>query len=236
MTWIKICGTTNLEDALAAVEAGADALGFVFAPSPRRISPRDAARIIAALPPSVEKIGVFVNQSAELVLDTIQKASLTGVQLHGDEDGRYARQLRERNGRLRVIKAISMREVGEGKGRGLAVATQEGAATSFSTLLLDSGTLAKRGGTGKAFDWQEAAPLARLLGKKFELIIAGGLNPENVGKALRTFQPWGVDVVSGVEQVAGIKSKEKLRAFIAAVRAADAGLAEQHTENAVTRK
>ncbi|MGE5726401.1 MAG: phosphoribosylanthranilate isomerase, partial [Acidobacteriota bacterium] len=90
MTWIKICGTTNLEDALGAAEAGADALGFVFAPSPRRISPRDAARIITALPVSVEKIGVFVNQSLELVLDTVHKAGLTGVQLHGEEDGRFA--------------------------------------------------------------------------------------------------------------------------------------------------
>lgn len=236
MTWIKICGTTNLEDALAAVEAGADALGFVFAPSPRRISPRDAARITAALPASVEKIGVFVNQSAELVLATIQKAGLTGVQLHGEEDGRYARRLRERNGQLRVIKAISMREVGEGKGKGLAMATREGAAGSFSALLLDSGSPAKRGGTGTAFDWQEAAPMARLLGRKFELIIAGGLNPENVGKALRTFQPWGVDVVSGVEQVLGTKNKEKLQAFIAAVRAADATLPARPAEKAVTRK
>ena len=234
MTWIKICGTTNLEDALAAVEAGADALGFVFAPSPRRISPRDAARITAALPASVEKIGVFVNQAAQLVQDTIQKAGLTGVQLHGEEDGRYARQLRERNGQLRVIKAISMREVGDGKGKGLAMATREGA-ESFSALLLDSGSPAKRGGTGTAFDWQEAAPLARLLGKKFELIIAGGLNPENVGKALRTFQPWGVDVASGVEQVPGTKDKEKLQAFVAAVRTAEAALSSRPAEKAVTR-
>jgi phosphoribosylanthranilate isomerase len=232
MTWIKICGTTSLEDALAAVEDGADALGFVFAPSPRRISPRDAARITAALPPAVEKIGVFVNQSVELVLDTVQKAGLTGVQLHGEEDGRYARQLRKNNERLRVIKAISMREAGEGKGKGLALATQEGVTGVFSALLLDSGSSTKRGGTGATFDWQEAAPMARLLGRKFSLIIAGGLNPDNVAKALRIFQPWGVDVVSGVEQAPGKKDKEKLLAFIAAVRGAAVA---QHTENAVTR-
>lgn len=235
MTWIKICGTTNLEDALAAVEAGVNALGFVFAPSPRRISPRDAARIIVALPAEVEKIGVFVNQSVDLVPDTVAKAGLTGVQLHGEEDVRYARLLQQKNG-LRVMKAISMREVGEGKGKGLALAMQEDAAKTFSALLLDSGRAAKRGGTGAVFDWQEAAPMARLLGKKFPLIIAGGLNAENVAKAMRIFQPWGVDVVSGVEQAPGKKDPAKLRVFVAAVRAAEASAAPPHAENAVTRK
>ncbi|HYL96117.1 MAG TPA: phosphoribosylanthranilate isomerase [Terriglobales bacterium] len=236
MTWIKICGTTNLEDALAAVEAGANALGFVFAPSPRRVSPRDAARITAGLPPSVEKIGVFVNQSVDLVLDTVEKAGLTGVQLHGEEDVRYARQLQQKNGRLRVVKAISLREVGDGKGKGLELAMQEEAAKTFSALLLDSGSGAKRGGTGTSFDWQEAAPMVRLLGKKFPLIIAGGLNSENVAKALRIFQPWGVDVVSGVEQAPGKKEPAKLREFIAAVRAAETAVAAPNAENAVTQK
>ena len=236
MAWIKICGTTNLEDALAATEAGANALGFVFAPSPRRISPRNAARITAALPPSVEKIGVFVNQSMDLVLDTVEKAGLTGVQLHGDEDVRYARQLQEKNGQLRIIKAISLREVGDGKGKGLAVATQDEAAKAFTALLLDSGSGSRRGGTGSTFDWQEAAPMARLFAKKFPLIIAGGLNAENVGKALQIFQPWGVDVVSGVERAPGEKDPAKLRAFIAAVRAAEVSVAAANAENAVTQK
>ena len=228
MAWIKICGTTNLEDALAAAEAGADALGFVFAPSPRRISPREAARITVALPPSVEKIGVFVNQSVELVLDTIEKAGLTGVQLHGDEDRQFARQLRDqyRSGELRIIKTISMREAGEGT----AIATQENAAGAFSALLLDSGGAGKRGGTGVNFDWPEAAPMAGLLAKKFKLIIAGGLNPDNVAKALRIFRPWGVDVVSGVEQAPGKKDGEKLRAFIAAVRQFEAAPHYQKAE------
>ncbi|HKC70725.1 MAG TPA: phosphoribosylanthranilate isomerase [Terriglobales bacterium] len=236
MNWVKICGTTSLEDALAAVEAGADALGFVFAPSPRRISPRDAAAITGALPPSVEKIGVFVNQSLGLVLDTVERAGLTGVQLHGEEDVRYARQLQQKNGRLRIMKAISLREVGDGKGKGLALAMQDEADKTFGALLLDSGSGSRRGGTGTTFDWQEAAPMARLLGRKFPLIIAGGLNAENVGKALRIFQPWGVDVVSGVEQAPGKKEPAKLRAFIAAVRAAEATVAAPDAENAVTEK
>lgn len=220
MTWIKICGTTNLEDALAAAEAGADALGFVFAPSPRRISPRDAGRIIAALPAPVEKIGVFVNQSVELVLDTVHRSGLTGVQLHGEEDGRFARRLCEKygSGQLRVIKVVSMREVGQGTGKGLAIAAQVDAVKTFSALLLDSGGNSKRGGTGATFDWQEAAPMVRLLAKRIALIVAGGLNPDNVAKALRSFHPWGVDVVSGVERAPGKKDTGKLRAFIAAVR------------------
>lgn len=237
MTWIKICGTTNLEDALAAVEAGADALGFVFAPSPRRISPRDAARITAALPVSVEKIGVFVNQSVELVLDTVEKSGLTGVQLHGEEDGRFARRLRDKAAsKLRLLKAVSMSEVGKARGKTFAMAASEDAADVFSALLLDSGATARRGGTGTAFDWREAAPMARLLAKKFKLIIAGGLNPDNVAKALRIFQPWGVDVVSGVEQAPGKKGAEKLRAFIAAVRSLEAAAPSPNPANAVTRK
>jgi len=237
MTWIKICGTTNVDDALASVEAGADALGFVFAPSPRRISPRDAARITAALPASMEKIGVFVNQTVELVLDTVEKAGLTGVQLHGDEDRSFGqRLLQEARPNLRLLKAVSLREIGEAKGKTFAVAAAEGAAAVFSGLLLDSGTQDKRGGTGLAFDWQEAAPMARLLAKKFPLVIAGGLKPENVGKALHIFHPWGVDVVSGVEQAPGKKDPAKLRAFIAAVRGAEPAAVPQCQENAVTRK
>jgi phosphoribosylanthranilate isomerase len=237
MTWIKICGTTSLEDALAAVDAGADALGFVFAPSPRRISPRDAARITAALPAAVEKVGVFVNQSLELVVDTVEKAGLTGVQLHGEEDGRFARRLREQvRSQLLLLKAISMNEVGKAKGKTFAIAAAGDAAAAFSALMLDSGSHTTRGGTGLAFDWQEAVPVARLLARKFKLIIAGGLNPDNVAKALRTFQPWGVDVASGVEQSPGKKDREKLQAFVAAVRACEATALAQDAQNAVTRK
>jgi phosphoribosylanthranilate isomerase len=129
-----------------------------------------------------------------------------------------------------------MSEVGEAKGKAFAVTMGEGAARIFSALLLDSGSGTQRGGTGATFDWQEAAPMARLLGKKFPLIIAGGLNAENVAKALRIFQPWGVDVVSGVEQAPGKKDPAKLRAFIATVRAAEATAAAPHAENAVTQK
>lgn len=235
MTWIKICGTTKLDDALASVEAGADALGFVFAPSPRRISPRDAGRIVAALPPTVEKIGVFVNQTVELVLETVNKAGLTGVQLHGDEDVFFARALHDAAPQLRLMKAVSMREVLQAKGKAFAVAAAEGANAIFGALLLDSGGNGKRGGTGVPFDWQEAAPMARLLARKFALVIAGGLTPDNVGKALEIFQPWGVDVVSGVEQEPGKKDPAKLQSFISAVRGSQCGATGQRKQNAVTQ-
>ncbi|HLK33211.1 MAG TPA: phosphoribosylanthranilate isomerase, partial [Terriglobales bacterium] len=178
------------------------------------------------LPSQVEKIGVFVNQSVELVLDTVDKAGLTGVQLHGDEDAQFARRLlhQESSRQVRILKAVSMREVQEAKGKTFAIAAQDNAASVFSGLLLDSGTAGKRGGTGAVFDWQQAAPMVRMLGKRFQLIVAGGLNAENVGEALLTFHPWGVDVVSGVEQSPGKKDREKMLAFVAAVRQSEATL------------
>ena len=216
--WIKICGTTSLQDARTAVDAGADALGFIFAPSPRRISPRDAARITSELHGSVEKIGVFVNQSADLILDTVQKAALTGIQLHGDEDARFARGLRKSAGkRLHLIKAISLSQGGVEK----SVAMEPDADGIFDTLLLDSGGAGQRGGTGKRFDWASAAPLLRLAGKKFRIVVAGGLSSASVADAIRTLDPWGVDVVSGVESEPGKKDPAKVREFISAVREAE---------------
>lgn len=216
--WIKICGNTNLDDARTAVEAGADALGFIFAPSPRRISPRDAARITSELRAGVEKIGVFVNQSADLILDTVQKAALTGVQLHGDEDVAFARDLGKSAGKgLRIIKAVSL----SNGGLEHSVAMEPGADEVFDTLLLDSGSAAQRGGTGRRFDWKSAAPLLRLAARKFRIVIAGGLTPSTVAEAIRTLDPWGVDVVSGVEREPGKKDPAKVREFIGAVKEAE---------------
>ena len=219
MVWVKICGTTNLEDAQAAVEAGADALGFVFAQSPRRISPHEAKGIVAALPRKVETVGVFVNQTAKVILATAEKAGLTGVQLHGDETLEFAHELQEFTGaagiKLRVYKAIAMKRLTAG---GLNFALPKGLIRAY---VLDSGSWTKRGGTGKKFDWKQAAPLVRFVGGRFDLIIAGGLNPENVAKAIRLFRPWGVDVVSGVEREPGKKDHEKVRAFVKAAKGVD---------------
>lgn len=216
--WIKICGTTNVEDAQTAVDAGADALGFIFAPSPRRISPRDAARITREIRGDVEKIGVFVNQSADLILDTVEKAALTGVQLHGDEDVAFAVGLRENaSRRLHVIKTVSLSHGSIEN----SIALEAEADKIFDTLLLDSGSSVQRGGTGKRFDWNSAAPLLRLVAKKFRIVVAGGLTPATVGDAIRTLDPWGVDVVSGVEREPGKKDPGRVREFIGAVREAE---------------
>ena len=221
MTWIKICGNTNLEDARAAVEAGADALGFIFAPSSRRISPKDAAGIVSELPQATEKIGVFVNQSPEIILDTVMKVGLTGVQLHGDEDAEYTRTLAKATPRLKIYRAVPI---------GIVVRDPAAAPTEVAALLLDSAADGKRGGSGKSYDWNEAAPFVALLQRKVKVVIAGGLTSANVTKAIETFRPWGVDVVSGVEREPGKKDHDKLLAFIRAARATQNESPQRHRD------
>lgn len=215
--WIKICGNTNAEDAKLAVELGASALGFIFAPSPRRITPIDASRIIQAIDPSVETIGVFVNQPASIILDSARRAGLSGVQLHGEEDPKMVGTLRELARRaqtpLKIYKAVRMSLIDD------SFAWDVESSKMLAGMLLDSGTPIQRGGTGRQFDWDEAAPLVRLLARRAKIIIAGGLNPQNAARALTMFQPYGLDVVSGVERAPGKKDPEQLRAFFAAVQA-----------------
>ena len=223
MTWIKICGTTNLEDAQAAIAAGADALGFIFAESPRRVTPEKAAEIIAELPREVGKIGVFVNETPERMYDIIGDLRLTGAQLQGDETADVARELRrlsaERKGRLRIFKAV-------GVGRGMeSVLRGFAGTTEIDGVLLDSFAAraaghaeghTARGGTGKTFDWKRAQSFVPGLAKSTRVIIAGGLSPDNVAEAISMLSPWGVDVCSGVEKAPGVKDAEKVRAFVAA--------------------
>ncbi|MBV8208269.1 MAG: phosphoribosylanthranilate isomerase [Acidobacteria bacterium] len=219
MIWVKICGIANLDDAAAAIEAGADAIGFVFAPSPRRISPRDAARVIGVVPDKVEKIGVFVNQQYDIILKTVAEAGLTGVQLHGEEDGQFIEELRnESKLPIRVVKSITVRE---GFESGFSEFEDHGRPDVF---LLDSGGAAARGGTGKRFDWRSSAPLVRLAARRHHIIIAGGLTPDNVAEAVKQFRPYGVDVASGVELEPGKKDHDKVRQFISATRKADSDL------------
>lgn len=207
--WVKICGTTNLDDGRAAVEAGADALGFIFAPSPRRISPKDAKKIIAELPKEIEKVGVFVNQKPEIILDTVETAGLTGVQLHGDEEPEMIRKFRR--DRLQTYKAVPAWNL-ERKADGFA--------DVVDALFIDAGSERKRGGTGKRFDWEQAAPLVKLLRRQVKIVVAGGLEASNIARAIQLFDPWGVDVVSGVEKEPGKKDHEKVRAFVKAAKAA----------------
>ena len=219
MTWIKICATTNLGDAQSSVAAGADALGFIFSPSTRRIEVGSAAEITMALPAGTEKIGVFVNEAPERVAVIAQQAGLTGVQLHGDEPASQLTQYREVLGRRKLIKTLQMRELlAEGGDRQLEAYLE--AHDSISAILLDAGRPEQRGGTGTPFDWELALPVVERIKAVLPVIIAGGLNAGNVGEAIKLFEPWGVDVVSGVERETGKKDEAKLRSFVAAVKEA----------------
>lgn len=210
--WIKICATTCVDDALASIEAGANALGFVFAPSKRRVSAQQAAEIVAHIPAGVERVGVFSDEPAARVAAVAAQVGLTTVQLHGEESPAFIEELAARwpqGHRISVIKTVLVNEHFAAQFAHVCHDYPE-----VDRMLLDSG-----GGSGRTFDWEAARPL--LSNNKKRLIVAGGLNPENVGEAIRKFAPWGVDVVSGVEREQGRKDPVKLKAFVAAVRKAE---------------
>jgi len=210
-TWIKFCGTTSLDDAMASVEAGANALGFIFAPSKRRIPIEKAQKIIRELPAQVERIGVFLSATMEEIREVVTNVDLTGIQLHGNEVAPEVYDYLPKNRRaiLRIIKTIIVQDGFEGQ-----IDVGKAVPGVVDAWLIDSGT-----GSGKTFDWQAAR--AQLGERQGRFIIAGGLTPGNVGEAIRTFYPWGVDVVSGIEAEAGRKDREKMKAFVASVRKAE---------------
>ena len=214
--WIKICANTNLDDALASLDAGTNALGFILTASPRQIEPNVAAAIVAALPTAVEKIGVVVNESPEVLKQLAETTGLTGLQLQGDEPPDQLPEFRRALGLRKIIKALQAREL-------LADSTKLDAylahRQSIDAILLDSGSPAARGGTGQPFDWHAALPLVDRIKQHLPVIIAGGLGPANVADAVRLFDPYGIDVVSGAELSTGRKDPAKLRTFIAAARA-----------------
>ena len=201
---VKICGLTNLEDARAAVASGADALGFVFAQSPRRVSLDQVRAIISALPPFVPTVGVFVNAALPELRQTRDYCGLDFLQLSGEESPELADAL----GR-RAIKTLHV-----GKGPQPDVNAYPKAA-----LLLDTFDAKAKGGTGRTFDWSLAVEIA----KKRPIILAGGLNPENVGRAVALVKPYAVDVSSGVEIEPGRKDHDKIASFIARAKALDLG-------------
>lgn len=215
--WIKICANTSLDDAQFAADAGADAVGFVFAPSPRRVTAEQAAQIVRQLPAALEKIGVFVDAGFDEIAQTVEVAGLTGVQLHFDAPAALAEQLRERFGaKLRILGVVHF-DARAGK-RVAAIARDE----HIDALLLDSRTAVAAGGTGIAFNWDAARGLIFDADGPMKFIVAGGLTPENVAEAVATLRPWGVDVVSGVEAAPGRKDPAKVRAFVGNARAANA--------------
>ena len=210
-TWIKFCGTTSVEDALSSIAAGADALGFIFARSKRHVTPEQAQQIIHGLPREVEKIGVFMNSTAAEIASIVSHVELTGIQMHGEEfpPEIYAYLPKDRRDAMRKIKTV---KVGVGFERDFGrFAAEPGMVDAW---LLDSGA-----GSGKTFDWQAAR--TQLGDCQGQFVIAGGLTQQNVGEAIQTFHPWGVDVVTGVESEPGRKDPKKLQAFVAAVRKAE---------------
>jgi phosphoribosylanthranilate isomerase len=216
--WVKICGNTSADDAQIAVNAGADAVGFVFAPSPRRVTSEQVAAITPHLRASIEKIGVFVGADFATIAAVVERCGLTGVQLHSEGGAELSAQLRERFGAgLRILRVI---HYGDDAGLQLRAA---GADLGIDAVLVDSRTATAVGGTGVTFDW-EAARGAIFTGQsQLKLIAAGGLTPDNVAQAIAMLGPWGVDVVSGVESSPGRKDSAKVHAFVANARAAFAG-------------
>ena len=217
MIWIKICATTNLDDALACIDAGANALGFILTESPRHLTVETAGAIIAALPPSAEKFGVVVNETPQALRELANQIGLTGLQLHGDEPAGQLPEFRRALGLRKIIKTLQARELLTAPG---TLDDYLRNSKSIDGILLDSGSPAARGGTGQTFDWHAALPVVERIKQHLPVIIAGGLTPTNVADAIRLFDPCGVDVVSGVELAPGKKDAAKVRAFIAAARAA----------------
>ncbi|MGC9159400.1 MAG: phosphoribosylanthranilate isomerase [Terracidiphilus sp.] len=219
--WVKICANTSLGDARLAAEAGADAVGFVFAEaSRRRVTAAEVAAVTPHLPEEVEKIGVFVDASFEQIVSTAQGCGLTGVQLHFNAPAELAARLRERLGPQARIVSVIRFDAAAASGHAALAALLAGDA-HIDAVLVDTYAAAAAGGTGVAFDWGRAREtLFQGLAARKHLILAGGLDPGNVAEAVQTLHPWGVDVASGVEAAPGRKDPVKVREFIVQARTA----------------
>lgn len=204
-TRVKICGVTRRQDALAAIAAGADALGLVFyPPSPRVVDAATAAALCQQLPPLVDKVGLFVNASQQDVEQVLKQVPLSLLQFHGDETPAFCEQFG-----VAYIKAVRLAASGEARERALAAIQAHRAAAGF---LIDSYQSGTPGGTGKTFDWGTIPA-----GIEQPIILAGGLNPDNVAAAIAAVNPYGVDVSSGVEAAPGIKDFGQITQFMQAV-------------------
>jgi phosphoribosylanthranilate isomerase len=206
MTFIKICGITNIDDARAAVAAGADALGFNFyKPSPRYLAPPAAREIVEQLPSSILTVGVFVNEKTP---DSIKKiaseAGVTAFQLHGDESPAYCRELSDRY----VIKTLTV-------SGDFDIQMVQDYARGVNAIMLDTKDNNLRGGTGRVFDWSVAIEVNKVVPKLF---LAGGLSPENISEAIELVRPYAVDACSALEDRPGIKNHERMRAFVELAR------------------
>jgi phosphoribosylanthranilate isomerase len=202
MTFIKICGITNLDDALAAVAAGADALGFNFyKPSPRYITPQRAREIVDQIPSSILTVGVFVNEEAATRI--ANEAGVTALQLHGDESPAYCREFAAARYVIKTLAVSDDFDIDVIK------------SYKVEAIMLDTRHDKLRGGTGQRFDWSIAQHVSRLVPKLF---LAGGLSPENIEEAIETVRPYAVDTCSALEDKPGKKNHERMRTFIQTVR------------------
>ena len=197
MVRVKICGITNQKDAFAALDAGADALGFVFYNgSPRNIAREDAARIIEQLPPFIQTVGLFVNESIGTINNIADLCGLDVIQLHGDETPQFCNSINRR-----VIKALRIKDISS---------LEPLESFNVAGMLLDAWSPSEQGGTGRTFNWD----IAEIASQKKQIILAGGLSPDNVTEAIRKVRPYAVDVSSGVESSPGVKNHMLLRDFI----------------------
>ena len=215
--WIKICANINLDDAQLAVELGADALGFVFAPSPRRVTSAEVATITQHLPAHIERVGVFHAHDAYEIARAAHEAGLTAVQLHNGFDFALLARLHKLfAGQVKLIQTVHWQVGADGASAAIVAAELRKIAADglVDRVLIDSKVGAALGGTGIAFDWDAAQATLAEAAPMLKLIVAGGLRHENVAEAVQRLNPWGVDVASGVESVPGRKDPEKLAAFI----------------------
>jgi phosphoribosylanthranilate isomerase len=213
--WIKICGNTTLEDARFAAQCGANAVGFVFAPSPRRVEVDVVRAITALLPRELETYGVFVDAGLDEIVSTVTTCGLTGVQLHRSSDALLTVRLREHFAQLpRRVSILRVLHYKDQDPEFEQQLTELGRNDVADGVLVDSSNARAVGGTGTTFNWLGAQGGFRRVAPRVRLIAAGGLAPDNVQLAIQTLRPWGVDVVSGVESVPGKKDPTRVLAFI----------------------
>jgi phosphoribosylanthranilate isomerase len=203
MVKVKVCGIKEIVDARVAADAGADAIGLVFAESPRRVSVERAREIAAALPEGVLKVGVFVDEEPQEVLRLAREVGLDFAQLHGDEGPEVVAEIR--GGGLEVVKAIRVQD---------ATSLEEMERYEADLFMLDAYSQKARGGTGERFDWG----LAKAVRGYANILVSGGLTPENVREAIDLFEPYGVDASSSLEERPGKKDGERVRRFVGAAK------------------
>ena len=221
--WIKICGNTSLEDARFAADCGADAVGFVFAPSPRQVGASLVSKITEQLPPQLEKYGVFVDAGFDQIASTVAECGLTGVQIHRSSDESLSSRLRRHFAhfprRISILCALHYKDHDPIFDQQLR---ELGGNDALDGVLVDSSTTRAVGGTGTTFNWLQARNSFLRAAPHLRLIAAGGLSPENVKQAIQILRPWGVDVVSGVESAPGKKDPARVQAFIRSAQEAAA--------------